>query len=293
MPTVSFVILQYNTYELTIQCIESIRRNIAYDNYSIIIVDNHSSNHALEEIRQYCGQDDNIHIIESASNLGFAKGNNIGYEYAVNELHADYVICTNNDTEFTQSDFLTRMIALHDQSHAAMIGPDIITPAEIHQSPYRLKGLTYPQVSSWRRKRFLWTIFLVLDKHLRLRKISKTIGRYMNKRNQTTRSSIDATQTYTDVILQGACIIFTPEFINTFDYAFYPETFLYCEEDIIYTLCRKKGLHSLYSPEISLLHKDGQTANSLGNRSIDKEIFESKYITRSLKVLKKVIKSSL
>lgn len=293
MPSISFVILQYNTYELTIQCIESIHNNLKYEDYSIIVVNNHSKSDAAAKIKEYCIHDTNTYILEAPSNLGFAKGNNLGYSYAVSTLHADYVICVNNDTEFTQPDFLNKMLALHEQSHAAIIGPDIVTPEHIHQSPYRLHALTCSQVVSWRRKRFLWTIFLVLDQWLNLRKRSRHIGAYVARRNQAAPSGVDSSRSYSDVVLQGACLIFTPEFIKTFDYAFYPETFLYCEEDIIFTLCSKKGLHTLYSPELCLLHKDGQTARSLGNKPVEKEIFESKHITKSLKVLKKVMKANL
>ena len=42
MEHVSFVILNYCSGDLTIQCISSIRKNIGYSNYSIVVVDNGS-----------------------------------------------------------------------------------------------------------------------------------------------------------------------------------------------------------------------------------------------------------
>lgn len=102
MPKIIFVILHYLTYEDTIECVESITNNINYKNYEIIIVDNASKNGSYEAIEDKFRYSEKIYIIKSNKNLGFAKGNNIGYKFAKNNLNADFIITINNDTIITE-----------------------------------------------------------------------------------------------------------------------------------------------------------------------------------------------
>lgn len=51
-PRVSIVILNWNGWQDTIECMESLYQ-IEYDNYNVILIDNGSENNSLEEIRTY------------------------------------------------------------------------------------------------------------------------------------------------------------------------------------------------------------------------------------------------
>ena len=51
-PRVAVIILNWNGWEDTIECIESLR-NIDYPNYDTIIVDNGFSDDSIEKIRDY------------------------------------------------------------------------------------------------------------------------------------------------------------------------------------------------------------------------------------------------
>ncbi len=52
-PRVAVIILNWNGWEDTIECMESLR-NIDYPNYDTIVVDNGSSDDSIEKIREYC-----------------------------------------------------------------------------------------------------------------------------------------------------------------------------------------------------------------------------------------------
>jgi len=52
-PRVSIIILNWNGWEDTIECLESLYQ-ITYPNYDVIIVDNGSEDESLEMIRKYC-----------------------------------------------------------------------------------------------------------------------------------------------------------------------------------------------------------------------------------------------
>ncbi|MFU0784636.1 MAG: hypothetical protein ACFWT2_16345 [Thermoanaerobacterium thermosaccharolyticum] len=79
MPLVYIILVNYNRYKDTIECVKSIRR-INYKNYKVIIVDNALTNDSVKLLKE--NLDDCI-IIESNKNLGFSGGNNIGIKYAL------------------------------------------------------------------------------------------------------------------------------------------------------------------------------------------------------------------
>lgn len=102
---VSIILVNYNNYTDTIECIESLV-NIEYEYYNIIVVDNASDNNSYDILRS---RFPDINIIKSNVNLGFAGGNNVGIKYAL-EQGADLVLLLNNDT-IVEKDFLTYMVS--------------------------------------------------------------------------------------------------------------------------------------------------------------------------------------
>ncbi|AEH07272.1 glycosyltransferase family 2 protein [Methanothermococcus okinawensis] len=52
-PRVSIIILNWNGWKDTIECLESLYR-INYPNYDVIVVDNNSQNESIEKIKEYC-----------------------------------------------------------------------------------------------------------------------------------------------------------------------------------------------------------------------------------------------
>ena len=87
---VSIIIVNYNTYNLTSACVQSI---IDYTNglsYEIIVVDNASTDGSKEKFEN----DTRIRYIYSKENGGFGYGNNLGIAVA----KADYFFLLNSDT---------------------------------------------------------------------------------------------------------------------------------------------------------------------------------------------------
>ncbi|WP_123054655.1 glycosyltransferase family 2 protein [Clostridium sp. JN-1] len=104
MPLVYIILVNYNGYKDTIECVNSLKRT-SYNNYKILIVDNASTNNSLEVLKQTLND---CIIIESKKNLGFAGGNNLGIKSALKN-NADYVLLLNNDT-LVEPNFLNNMI---------------------------------------------------------------------------------------------------------------------------------------------------------------------------------------
>jgi GT2 family glycosyltransferase len=89
---VSIIIINYNTFELTCKCIQSIYDKSTVVSFEIILVDNASIECDASLFKQ---QYPEIILIKSDKNLGFAGGNNLGIQQAKGE----YILLLNSDTE--------------------------------------------------------------------------------------------------------------------------------------------------------------------------------------------------
>lgn len=86
MARVAIIVLNWNGAEDTIDCIDSL---LSQDNQvpDIILVDNASSDNSLELLEKFIAQHDTstIRLIKNTVNSGYAGGNNVGFNYALNE----------------------------------------------------------------------------------------------------------------------------------------------------------------------------------------------------------------
>jgi len=102
-PKVSVILLNYNGDDDTIACVDSLR-NVTYDNYEVIVVDNASKTQDTLGKRL----PPEVIYIKSTDNLGFSGGNNLGIDYAVSH-DSEFVLLLNNDT-IVESDFINMLI---------------------------------------------------------------------------------------------------------------------------------------------------------------------------------------
>ncbi len=95
--TVAVIIINYNSADYTIECIQSIHQQVhASLSYQIVIIDNNSKNNDYEQVKKFIKnlQASHIQLVRSKLNLGFSGGNMLGVQYA----NADYLFFLNNDT---------------------------------------------------------------------------------------------------------------------------------------------------------------------------------------------------
>lgn len=95
MPKLSIVVLNYNTKDLTLKCVDSIVANTKGVNYEIIVVDNGSMDSEAIHKLQFTNYDLPMKVMKNEDNLGFAGGNNS----ARKDVKGEYVLFLNSDTE--------------------------------------------------------------------------------------------------------------------------------------------------------------------------------------------------
>ena len=93
----SVVIINYQTFELTRDTINSILKYSYPFSYEIIVVDNASKDNSLDKLKDYFK--DLVKFIPSGQNNGFAAGNNQGLKLASGK----YVLLLNSDTVVWQN----------------------------------------------------------------------------------------------------------------------------------------------------------------------------------------------
>lgn len=96
---IAVIMINYNSGQLTLNCVESIIKNTSQNiNLQIIVVDNASQYEDYANMKQGLEKlaFDNMQIIRSRLNTGFGGGNMMGVHYA----NAKYLAFVNNDTLF-------------------------------------------------------------------------------------------------------------------------------------------------------------------------------------------------
>lgn len=118
---VSVIIVNYNTFQLTCNCIKSIIRHTQAIKYEIILVDNGSTECDAD---LFTAQFPTINLLKNTVNTGFAGGNNCGIRYAKGEV----ILLLNSDTELTENSIAICYTYLKENPMAAVVSPMLIYP---------------------------------------------------------------------------------------------------------------------------------------------------------------------
>lgn len=257
-PKVTIIILNWNGWEDTIECLESLRQ-INYVNYSLILVDNKSEDKSIEKIKEYANglidileytkeesekvEELDFHLslfsnskmifISNNDNYGFAEGNNIGIRFATRIFEPDYILLLNNDT-VVDKDFLFHMIKTgEDHEEVGIIGPKIYY--------YDYKG-SKDVINFAGGKLNMWT--------------GKTQHIGANEKDNHTLEAAS----YVDWI-QGSCFLIKKRVIN--DIGILSKKYFFGFEEIDFCLKASKAKYKcIYVPSSKIWHKVGSSLGS-------------------------------
>lgn len=116
MTRIAIVILNWNGWQDTLACLKALQA-LNDVQFEIIVVDNASSNDSVARIT---GAFPDVTLIENASNLGFAGGNNVGIALAL-ARGVDYVWLLNADT-IPEPDSLSALVRTARAKKAHLVG---------------------------------------------------------------------------------------------------------------------------------------------------------------------------
>ena len=249
-----FVVLHYQAIEVTKRCISLVIECAGDINYEIIIVDNASPNKSGEVLQEYYSNQKNVHVILNKTNLGFSKGNNVGYLYAKNNLYCTFIAMLNNDVLLESKDFIKKIYIDYEKYNFGVLGPRIRNRdlKDVNRNPlHEIELNRKAAIQKAKRNRISLYIqyflsFIYLDGFFV--KIKKY---FLHKNDRTVQSVMERIEF--NVGLHGCFWVFSPLFISNFDGI--PEvTYMYWEEWLLYDLCIQNRITSVYDPDIKVFH---------------------------------------
>ena len=169
MSSLAIIILNWNGWKDTCECLSSIMLN-SYTNYHILLIDNGSSDHSVDRIRQWAAGKMQIipgpfhsekmqysvplkelssrqiksvnynkadvlkHkliLIKNPDNIGFSAGANIGIQHAL-DLGLNYIFLLNNDTTISPDCLSQIMSTIKENAKIRVLTPLILYYNEPH-----------------------------------------------------------------------------------------------------------------------------------------------------------------
>lgn len=112
---VSIIVTTWNSFDLTKQCINSIKKNTILP-FELILVDNGSKDKSIEKLEKEFSDLKNLKIIKNKVNKGFPFALNQGYK----EAKGDYVVHLNNDA-FVTENWLEELIKAIDSDEKLVV----------------------------------------------------------------------------------------------------------------------------------------------------------------------------
>lgn len=228
---ISIVIVNFNTFDLTCTCIDSIYLSQTNYSYEIILVDNASTDRKATDFSE---KYPNVILLSSETNCGFGRANNLGMQRA----KGTYIWLINSDTEVTANVLEKGMTTLLE--HKA----DLYSCAQVlaDGSPLFYKKNSFYLGHSLKAVWYSLPLF-----HL-----SYFRNKFIDQ--STVKEVIEANT------ISGAFMLFRREVFEKTK-GFDPDFFLYSEEtEWCYNRIRK-SFKIIYDPSNSFIHKQGSSSN--------------------------------
>lgn len=232
---IGIVILNYETWDVTLQCMESIVGAETEEIIRIYLVDNASTRKKPKEIDRFIEQH-SVTYIEAAENHGYAAGNNLGICQALKD-QCKYVLITNNDIRFRSAAIHRMKQFLESNNRIGIVGPQVVGLDGIHQ----------PSVAMYRTG-----IREIFHFYTGLRCFHRKAMRGYQGMDQ------DAGGQYPVYHVSGCCFLMNRKTAETL-YPLDENTFLYDEELIIGIRMEQAGLQTWYCGTAVVEHHHGYT----------------------------------
>ena len=173
-------------------------------------------------------------VLQTKSNLGYAKGNNYGLKFLEEHIKPKYVAILNNDVKLPYASF-EKLIERYDQ----LKDPAIIAPKQLNENnevlvPYKLNSFLDDCLN-------LFMVFKVFHKR--------------NALQYTDNTSLNAMKV---PMIPGSFMFSEIETFKAMGY-FYPNTFLFAEERFIAVKAKQMNLHNYILLDQSYMHSQSKT----------------------------------
>lgn len=280
----ALIILNYNNYEDTINCIESVEK---YNTASIkyIVVDNGSTRvDAVDKLNAYftgrfqedytcLGEGENCNLplsyltfLVSPTNDGYACGNNKGLNLAYDDNEINRILILNNDILFVE-DIIPKLIeTMEELPDCAIISP-ILYKKGLSEIDYNCARKNVSSSELIKENFFHYWYRLNWKRYA-----DRNVDRFILKKKSGQLPAVIPID-----LPSGSCMLIEKDLFQRID-SFDPHTFLYYEENILYKKVKKLGLQNYLSTQLKCIHLGASTTQkSVRLFIIDCIIHSSRY----------------
>lgn len=203
-------------------------------------------------------------------------------------FNADFYVFLNNDVYLVSNDFSKQIQDEYNRSKFSVLGPRIILGNNfIDSCPFSLPSMQElkKQISYWKAAK-LFSRLRFIKLFLFFNRIYAFAVKVIGKKS----SFICKSERKENVLLHGACLIFSNEYFRFYKKPFDPRTFLYKEEELLYIRLLKKDLLSVFEPNLVVFHEGG--SSTVKNRGLNGLFrFRAEHYLKSLTILKSELES--
>jgi len=278
-PKVSIIILNWNGWKDTVECLESLYQ-ITYPNYDVIVVDNGSEDESIEKIKQYAegkikveskffeysSENKPIKIIEYTREEAEAGG---GKEKEIENLPSNrklILIKNERNYGFAEGNNIGIRYALKalNPNYILLLNNDTVVDkrfldelVKIAESDERI-GIVGPKIlnpngtlhrSCWKYHSY----FNVFNENVLLNRFGN-FYKYRNTRNIKKIKDVD--------VVSGACILFKKQVFDNIG-LLDSNIFMYTEETDICYRAKKNGYKIIYCSNCSIIHYGEQSSKKI------------------------------
>lgn len=240
---VGIIILNYNTWKESKQCVESIVRTVQDISYHIYLVDNGSSEKMSKEEKEYFSSINNLEIVIMEQNRGYSAGNNVGIEKA-KEDGCDFFLLSNSDIEFGTNAIVEMYRFLRNNPTVGIVAPLLYDTAGLLQPISMLEKFT-----------------LSMKYKLLLNKLSFGIL-FKKFRDCFFITELEQETPLKVFSVSGACLMLSKiciDHVCPLD----ENTFLYYEEYILGCRMEKKHMDTYIIPYVNCIHVHGASTEKI------------------------------
>jgi len=245
---ISIIIINWNTRQLLLDCIDSIYRTVQQATFEVYVVDNGSSDGSVEAVRNAFPS---VKVIANARNQGFAKANNL----ALRQMHGRYAVLLNSDTVLKKSALETMLDFMDRHPEVGMCGSQLLNRDGSKQN----SAGNFPTLLT----EFVSKGFLRVFCPLKYRDAFKFKNALFNK-----PSPVD--------FIIGACMMTRRSAMDKTGMLDEDYFFLYEEIDWCFRM-KKAGWLVYYLPDVEIYHLGGQSMKEINLRA-RVESWRSRYL---------------
>jgi GT2 family glycosyltransferase len=222
-PDVSIIIVNWNVQDYLDACLRTIHEHTRGVTYEVIVVDNASADHSVDMVREKYPW---VKLIASTENLGFTRGNNRGLAEATGR----HILYLNPDIELIEDAISPLVVYLDRHPEVGAVGCHLLFGDRTHQN----------SIARFLRLSGMWREYVLREKHQRVVQAHPQVP------------------TVVEAVL-GACLLVRGEAVREIG-GFDERYFMYQEETDLCLALRKRGLQTVYFPEVAMVHHLSKTS---------------------------------